>query len=245
MEVHHHPQVGKKSFKEYFLEFIMIFLAVTLGFFAENIRESWSEHSREKEYAALLWSDLRSDSTFYVQRKERISSLLPGFDSLFRILVAPLAPTSHDLIEKFLPLSYQFGLEITATTYNEMRSSGSLRLIRDQTLRKKLQNYYEVYVPREQLFVDLCDRFYSQYIIPYNVDNIRAQDWDFKTDSLVTLAPEFANRSKQSDQRMANITWLYGHLLEAYVRVRQDPSAAQCKNLMALLKDEYHLEGRE
>lgn len=32
MEVHHHPHVKEKKFKEYFLEFIMIFLAVTLGF---------------------------------------------------------------------------------------------------------------------------------------------------------------------------------------------------------------------
>ena len=31
MEVHHHPHVEKKNFKEYFLEFLMIFLAVTLG----------------------------------------------------------------------------------------------------------------------------------------------------------------------------------------------------------------------
>ena len=37
MEVHHHPEVPhkSKSWKEYFLEFLMIFLAVTLGFFAE------------------------------------------------------------------------------------------------------------------------------------------------------------------------------------------------------------------
>jgi len=39
MEVHH-PHVEKKRFKEYFLEFIMIFLAVTMGFFAETIRET-------------------------------------------------------------------------------------------------------------------------------------------------------------------------------------------------------------
>jgi len=31
MEVHHHPHVEKKNFKEYFLEFLMIFLAVTMG----------------------------------------------------------------------------------------------------------------------------------------------------------------------------------------------------------------------
>jgi hypothetical protein len=41
MEVHHHPDLHheKKKFKEYLLEFVMIFLAVTLGFFAETIRE--------------------------------------------------------------------------------------------------------------------------------------------------------------------------------------------------------------
>ena len=31
MEVGHHPQVEKKNFKQYFLEFLMIFLAVTMG----------------------------------------------------------------------------------------------------------------------------------------------------------------------------------------------------------------------
>ena len=49
MEVHHHPHVEKKSFKEYFLEFLMIFLAVTMGFFAETIRESITEHDRAED----------------------------------------------------------------------------------------------------------------------------------------------------------------------------------------------------
>lgn len=38
MEVHHHPHVEKKGFKEYLLEGLMIFVAVTMGFFAETIR---------------------------------------------------------------------------------------------------------------------------------------------------------------------------------------------------------------
>jgi len=39
MEVLPHAHVEKKRSREYFLEFLMIFLAVTPGFFAENIRE--------------------------------------------------------------------------------------------------------------------------------------------------------------------------------------------------------------
>ena len=62
MEVHHHPHVEKKNFKEYFLEFLMIFLAVTLGFFAENLREHITESNQEKEFAQELYIELKDDS---------------------------------------------------------------------------------------------------------------------------------------------------------------------------------------
>src|SRR6187551_909146 len=47
MEVHKHPHhvMHKKKWSEYVLEFFMLFLAVFLGFIAENIRE----HSVNKE----------------------------------------------------------------------------------------------------------------------------------------------------------------------------------------------------
>jgi hypothetical protein len=43
MEVHHHPHVpnNPKPWKEYLLEGLMIFIAVTLGYGAENIREHY------------------------------------------------------------------------------------------------------------------------------------------------------------------------------------------------------------
>ena len=61
MEVHHHPEMHhkKKKFKEYFLEFLMIFLAVTLGFFAENIREKIVSNERELNYMRSIVEDLK------------------------------------------------------------------------------------------------------------------------------------------------------------------------------------------
>ena len=54
MEVHYHPKVDKKRFKEYFFEFLMIFLAVTMGFFAENIREYFSNNERVTQLSEQL-----------------------------------------------------------------------------------------------------------------------------------------------------------------------------------------------
>jgi hypothetical protein len=56
MEVHHHPQLEHKPkpWKEYLLEYLMIFLAVMTGFFAESYREHLSERSKEYEYAVNI-----------------------------------------------------------------------------------------------------------------------------------------------------------------------------------------------
>ena len=56
MEVHKHPHdvTHKKKWREYLLEFFMIFLAVTAGFFAENIREHLDDNKKEKEYHVIL-----------------------------------------------------------------------------------------------------------------------------------------------------------------------------------------------
>src|SRR5947209_12892314 len=63
MEVHHHPDLHKKkNFKEFFLEFVMIFLAVTLGFIAENVREDISRHQQEDNYVLSLINDLKEDT---------------------------------------------------------------------------------------------------------------------------------------------------------------------------------------
>ena len=72
MEVHHHPDLHhrKKHWKEYFLEFLMIFLAVTLGFFAEQIREGFTDHIREKEYMKLMIEDLKSDTVLLSSNKQ-------------------------------------------------------------------------------------------------------------------------------------------------------------------------------
>ncbi len=91
MEVHHHPHVAKKNFKEYFLEFLMIFLAVTMGFFAEQIREGFAEHHQEKEYIFSFYEDLKTDTIrlnylvgFETNKIAALNTLQGCYDSLLK-----------------------------------------------------------------------------------------------------------------------------------------------------------------
>src|ERR1700733_12208285 len=65
MEVHHHPELRQKEkpWKEYLLEGLMIFVAVTLGFFAESLREHITDRDKEKEYIVSLIQNLKEDTT--------------------------------------------------------------------------------------------------------------------------------------------------------------------------------------
>jgi len=87
MEVHHHPDLhhNKKKWKEYLLEFLMIFLAVTLGFFAETIRENISERHRETDYIIGLINNIQNDTADLKGLINRNDMELKGIDSLMKV----------------------------------------------------------------------------------------------------------------------------------------------------------------
>lgn len=143
MEVHHHPQVEKKSFKEYFLEFIMIFLAVSLGFLAESLREYVTEHKHAKEFAREMISDLTSDTAdlkFYI----KYTSYAVGNTETLMQLLAVNDP-------KQIPSGklYWYGLWSGAhgpfvphdATIHQMESSGSLRYFTNSSLNRNVAQY--------------------------------------------------------------------------------------------------------
>ena len=85
MEVHHHPHHPKK-WNEYITEFIMLFAAVTLGFFAENTREHQIiNHKIEANKLAIL-KDLKSDSADIARIIERENKSIKQFNRLNHLL---------------------------------------------------------------------------------------------------------------------------------------------------------------
>jgi len=144
MEVHHHPDLHHraKPWKEYFLEFIMIFLAVTLGFFAETVRERLSENSKAKELAESLYKEVYSDSLI-VQRimliRGRKEEALDYFINYMRD--SSLANVSDSFYRSFawsFLISSTILFEPADGMLNQLRNSGSLRYFKSNKLQSEI-----------------------------------------------------------------------------------------------------------
>ncbi|HWD89877.1 MAG TPA: hypothetical protein VG367_17215 [Mucilaginibacter sp.] len=144
MEVHHHPQLhhDKKPWKEYLLEGLMIFLAVTMGFFAETTRESISENSQGKELARSLYQEVYADS---VNMQYRLSLRQEKDESInyFRRYVKDSSLVN--LSPRFYP-SYFWTFAVTSIIQftpndgilNQLRNSGSLRYFKSIGLQNSI-----------------------------------------------------------------------------------------------------------
>jgi len=146
MEVHHHPQLHhtSKPWKEYFLEFLMIFLAVTMGFFAETIREDISESGKAKELAKSLYREVYTDSV-NMQSKIALRNEKDRQLNYFRRYVLDSSLTR--LSDKFYP-SFTWSFVLTSTIIfdpndgilNQLRNSGALRYFKSIELQNAISN---------------------------------------------------------------------------------------------------------
>ena len=149
MEVHHHPQVEKKGFKEYFLEFLMIFLAVTMGFFAESLREHLSNHSKEKVYIIGIKKDLVADTASLNDFLPYLISRINQTDTLIRILQTQGATDRGGDMYYLARLTTKLRSFIANnTTLTELEHSGNFGLITKEPVLTglvKVQKIAETY----------------------------------------------------------------------------------------------------
>jgi len=143
MEVHHHPDLHheRKPWREYILEYIMIFLAVTTGFFAESYREHLSEHSKEREYAVNIKKDLVADTVNINIWIPSLYNRILKFDTLITYLETPGLVENGSNMYLLARLSTRNAIyEPNNNTILEMKSSGNLRLIRNREIINDLLN---------------------------------------------------------------------------------------------------------
>lgn len=149
MEVHHHPELPhgeRKNFREYLLEGLMIFLAVFMGFVAENIREHLSDSSKAKNYIRSLYGDLKKDSVQLAEVVNFGGQLSQGQDSLLNLLKLsnPNQKQKNDIYRLFFKYASVLpDFNSTERTMSQLISSGNFRLIEKQEIADSISSYYD------------------------------------------------------------------------------------------------------
>lgn len=153
MEVHHHSH-KPKNWKEYITEFIMLFAAVTLGFFAENLREhSIISHRIEQNKVAIL-KDLENDAVTIDSLLANEQLIINRFDRVLNLLYLQKNKVINEsqLIDsiKAFPemIAATFTLYVNNSSFKNMQSSGLLSYVEEEDLKNSLSYYYEVVFKR-------------------------------------------------------------------------------------------------
>jgi len=244
MEVHAHSHTPRKKWIHYFWEFLMLFLAVFCGFLAEYQLEHKIEEDREKVYIRNMLEDLKADTTKYKTYAFENIRALSIIDSLVYLLKGPERKTKTSRI-------YYLARIVTIRddqlfpnerTYDEMKSSGQLRLIRNQKVADSVSLYYNSLRAIETQNQRITDRGNHYFLSVNKLFDAGAllkiykkrKEPDSASVKLVTEDPEAIN------EFLTRAQYLYGTYVFA-----QNFGLDRCKHaetLIELIKKEYHLK---
>jgi hypothetical protein len=152
MEVHHpHHPTHKKKWSEYIIEFVMLFAAVTLGFFAENVREHQIIEHKTYQNLESVVLDLKKDSLLIQERIKEYENASFYLDKLNDLYLEYQLNTlsKNEYLDKVLLISDSliFGnsFYINNSSYKNTIASGSFSNINSIELKRTISNYYEVF----------------------------------------------------------------------------------------------------
>ena len=242
MEVHHaHHPAHKKKWSEYFLEFFMLFFAVTLGFFAENQREHLVESHREKQFIQSLYEDLKKDTSMLYILENYQTIQINKIDTANRII------TNANWNDSTIGLLYHVNLKtlgnlrlsLNERTSAQLKNSGSMRLIENQEISNKISEYWElsevtknIGSTTEELKLRAREKSYAMFDQKYYIDvtaGTVSKDARLMTTDKNYLT-EYSNRLNHIRNSMKNV--------QLPLIIKLNKKAAE---LLVALKKEYTL----
>jgi hypothetical protein len=242
MEVHSHTHTERKKFTHYLWEFLMLFLAVFCGFLAENIREHSMEHSRAKEFAALMYEDLKKDTAFFRQNSQQLTMIKGHQDSLGLMLKKDINEVSnYDLIKQWINSLWALNFTPQQATYEQMKNSGSLRYIKNIKLINVMQEYYNNALPVIVHWYSIQSELTEKRMLPFLEDHINYQEVDFFTSTIYTSTPQIFDWNKRTAIKLYNMMALLKEQ-NGTINRNYDSAGKKAIVLMELLQKEYALK---
>jgi hypothetical protein len=248
MEVHHsHHPTHKKKWTEYLLEFFMLFLAVFLGFIAENIREHQVEKERGREYVKSFQEDLCKDTAILRLNVERLKRISIAGDSLIKIIQQNRIQLPEDLKKLYdynlTSLAGFTSTGLTDRTSVQLKNSGGMRLITGKKIIDAIIDYWagvdqlaKVESIAQEMRLHAREKSYLIFDNRYYIDSsingkrvISDQAQLMIKENLVLT--EFGNR-------VAHIK----NLLKGTYMIFLNNQKAKADTLIKIIDEEYHLK---
>lgn len=239
----------------------MIFLAVTLGFFAESYREHLSESSKEKEFIKSMVDDLKRDTAnfrFIISKGKETASTIDTLILLFQLPDRD-AQTSRMYYHARNITRNAFPFEIFDRTYSQMKTSGNLRLLHSQEIGDSITSYYSdmgLLVSQQNFITTFLLDYIKNVSIVFDVSVLHNmyKEAGFTINSnkqtdvrhLLPLIPPkgnppLADKSKNAvNSLLGSSHYLYARILNACLIIGNENKKAI--NLLLLLQREYHLD---
>jgi len=243
MDIHHHSgeHHGSRKFKDYFKEFLMIFLAVTMGFLAENVREYLTDKNHVTEMAGQLKEDLIND-TIKVQRHIEFQKIqIAKADSLFEILKTLPALIDYkkmeDMIVDYDRLDYFYP------------STGAISAIKNELRLKKfvktkiamhIDNYEKDIVVLEK-FENRDIEYMGKYLESFISSHFTPENAAMATTRSPVINGNMRNLNASDLMQLSvdiNLIKAYNlRLLNQYVKIKSDATA-----FIGHINDTYNLD---
>jgi len=250
MEVHTHTHTARKKWTHYLWEFLMLFLAVFCGFLAENQREHFVEHQREKKYAETLLEDLVNDTLEF-------NSDIPFWQNMINLVDTVRKEIEKKTSERNSLLLYRCAALLLSNdnfTYHDrtimqLKNAGNFRLIRNKNVADSIIEYDARIVSNLK---DLEERYTLIYF--QNREVLQEQLFNTKFYSLrgdPEKLAEAANREPEiievikgkEDLLIQYYNALFALGFQTTVRVRiQKNLLSRAANIIAAIKKEYDLK---
>lgn len=258
MEVHHHThqEHDKRNWKSYFWEFLMLFLAVTLGFFVENQREHHIENVRAREFSKSLIQDLQNDIAAiqgHIKTASVYTSIADSMINLSQTRLEGRAAAQFSFYTRFM--YWTTSIVWNRATFEQIKNSGSLRYFRNQQLLEKLMRYdglvhdIEMEAYNRQVRGNLLVNHINEIIEPvYHQKLSRYFLISYDTISMETRESLYPANPESLENKRSEIRELLNMVIVQQRNLRKDlatewPQAEEMANeLINDLKKEYPVE---
>ena len=246
MEVHAHTHTSRKKWTHYFWEFLMLFLAVFCGFLAEYQLEHIIENKREIVYIRSMIGDLQKDTTHLNNTEKVINKIGKSLDTVM-LFFKDLGDPSNFVLNRNIYAVRDYPEFIhTDRTIQQLKSSGSMRLIRKKAAAEGILNY-DNEMRNYQISIAWVDNFY-QHFTQLRISIINFQLLDNKNFSVKTPEEIIAGNQNYlftTDTRLLNNfrSAIYElRVMQENFRRSYKAYKDEATSLIITLKKEYHLE---